>query len=294
MSHSTSKTAELLRGSIDTHVHAEILPDRRSIIDLAKQASAAGVRAIVLKSHYGSSSDVACLANEIVAGTRMIGSIALNRWIGGLNTFAVKDLTGPGSNVKVIHMPTRHAINQINWAKRTGASKVVSPEVAVPIFREQELITEAREILEIIADRDLVLSTAHLSPEESILLIKEARNVGVKKILVTHPLQVPVHASIEQQRAMAKEGAYMEHCFAVFMPDYVARFRHQTSPREMAEAITQVGPEHCVIATDCGQKANPGAIEALEMFIRVLLECGITSENIERMVKLNPLQLLGL
>src|SRR5580704_15862477 len=40
-----------------------------------------------------------------------------------------------------------------------------------------------------IAREDIALATGHISPEESQVLIREARGMGINRIIVTHPTQ---------------------------------------------------------------------------------------------------------
>ena len=60
----------------------------------------------------------------------------------------------------------------------------------------------------------------------------------------------------------------------------------------MADAIKLIGPQHCVMGTDFGQADNPVAAEGLKMFIKAMLENGISEKDIETMVKKNPAKLL--
>jgi hypothetical protein len=66
---------------------------------------------------------------------------------------------------------------------------------------------------------------------------------------------------------------------------------------EMADAakmIRAVGPEHCVLATDYGQPANPFPAEGFATFISTLAKFGFTQAELDTMSKTNPARLLGL
>jgi len=60
------------------------------------------------------------------------------------------------------------------------------------------------------------------------------------------------------------------------------------SPARIAEAIRRVGPESTILATDLGQADNPSPVEGLKRFIRSMLKEGITEEEIDLMVHINP------
>ena len=62
----------------------------------------------------------------------------------------------------------------------------------------------------------------------------------------------------------------------------------------MVEAINAVGPERCILMSDAGQRHNPMPAEALRVFAQSVYESGICEEDVERMIKGNPLDLLEL
>jgi len=57
--------------------------------------------------------------------------------------------------------------------------------------------------------------------------------------------------------------------------------------------IREVGPESTILATDLGQTTNPYPDEGLGMFIGKLLDNGFAEQEVQRMVRSNPAQLLG-
>ena len=61
---------------------------------------------------------------------------------------------------------------------------------------------------------------------------------------------------------------------------------------ELAEAIRETGPDRCVLTTDFGQPENPAPAEGMRMAIASLLQAGLTSEEVTKVVKDNPLRLL--
>jgi len=65
------------------------------------------------------------------------------------------------------------------------------------------------------------------------------------------------------------------------------------SLQQMVASIRAIGPAHCILATDFGQLHHPMPPEGMRMFVQMLLEQGITSEDIRTMVVENPARLLG-
>lgn len=287
---------KVLAGAVDLHVHDMMLEGYRwNLVELANKAIEAKMGGIILKNTFGNSSEIAYLINHLVGKEVFWGTIVLNRWIGGLNAVAVKDFMNIGAGLKVVSMPTRHALNQLK--------KIIGGNIdnAVLLFHGSEIVPELKEILSIIAQNDLVLATGHISPEESLLLIDAAKKAGVKKILVTHASVIPVTATLDQQKEMCKKGAYIEHVVAACMPHYNATMKqrygidvkHNTT-YEIIENILGLGIEHCVLSTDFGQDYNPDAVEGLRIFIKTLLDYGLTVEQVKVLVEDNPKRLLGM
>jgi predicted TIM-barrel fold metal-dependent hydrolase len=85
-------------------------------------------------------------------------------------------------------------------------------------------------------------------------------------------------------------GAFIEH-LAIFM---YPMWPTKAGINGVVEMINAVGPERTILATDLGQIHNPPPWEGLRMFIRVLLEKGISKEALKRMVQNNPAYILGI
>jgi hypothetical protein len=58
--------------------------------------------------------------------------------------------------------------------------------------------------------------------------------------------------------------------------------------------VRAVGPEHTILSTDLGQLHNAAPWEGMRVFIQLMLDHGITADEIGIMVKRNPAFALGL
>ena len=285
---------ELLVGAVDIHVHNMMMKGYRwNLVDLANKAIESQMKAIVLKNFYGSSSEMAYFVNHFVGKEVFVGSIVLNRWVGGLNPVAVEDSMNYGNGIKIVSMPTRHALNHLKLSKGNMNN-------AVQLFDGNEILPELAEIMKIIAKNDLVLATGHISPEESLRLIEAARNMGVKKIVVTHASAIPVMASLDHQKEMAKKGALIEQCMASCMPFHSIKMKQRFgmdvnyNTEKIIRHLVEVGIERCVISSDFGQEHNPYSVDGIRLFVRALLDSKLTSEQIRILVRDNPRKLLGM
>ena len=279
-----SHADRILEGALDIHVH--FAPDPRverrgSAIEIAKQARDMGMRGLVLKSHDYPTHPVAYTVSEVVPGITLIGGIALDVEVGGLNPMAVESTAKMGG--RVVWMPTYSARADRQYKGLSGGISVLGDD--------KRLVPEVYAILELIKSHDMVLATGHLSTEESMTLVAEARNLGIRRIVVTHATTMSflTGMTLEDMKTLASMGAYIEHCLHVMMP-----LTYRMTPRELVETITAIGTEHCIISSDFGQDYHPMPAEGMRMGIATLLQAGLEEVEVGMLVKDNPSRLMGL
>jgi len=289
----SSRASELLKGAVDIHVHTSPSLFPRSVDDfeLAEHAKQAGMKGFIIKAHEGSTVERAItLTNR--TGLSVGGCLVLNQFVGGFNPYAVELALKLGA--KLIWMPTISAQNHLefygggNWKSQRASHDIRPLARGYSVLGEDGRITnEVKEILALIAENDGALGTGHLSVPEVVALVDEAMQAGVKKILVAHPELDLTKTPLEVQQSLAGKGAYLEKSMLPLMPAW-----KNSTPEETAASIRAVGPERCIIQTDFGQASNPSPVEGFGMFIEVLLNCGITEEEIRIMAHRNPLVFL--
>jgi hypothetical protein len=287
-----ARSRELLRGAVDLHMHTapDVFPRSVTTYQAAQQAQAAGMRAIVVKSHTVDTAARAEIVRELT-GFDVRGGIALNYGVGGLNWHAVRESAWQGGCE--VWFPTLSARKFFDHGRSvpTLFRRVpVDREPGLTILEEGQLIDPVTEIVQLIAETGQILSTGHLSPEEGLLLLGAAREAGATRLLVTHPHADFVGYTVEQMREAAELGALMEMHFAFTTPGVEAPI----AVSEIASLIRAVGVEHCIIATDGGQAVNPPPVEMLRRFIAGLLNEGFRDDEIVGLVQTRPAALLGL
>lgn len=288
---------ELLKGAIDLHVHAspDIKARRIDAIELITEGKKVGMAGVLIKDHATITSDRAYLLNKIFPDFNVYGSIALNYTVGGLNPTAVKAAIWLGA--KQVYMPTYSAAYVIKkHGGITGVFASLFPaegEKGISIIsQEGSLLPEIDIILKMIAEHDVILGTGHISPSESLKLIQRGRELGVQKILVTHPSSLLIDMSLDDQKKAIKMGAFIEHCYVGCTP--FTSTGKPLLPKILAEHIKEVGAEHCIMSTDFGQAKNLTPVEGMKKFIEEMLENGVTENEIDWMIKKNPRKLLNL
>jgi hypothetical protein len=240
------------------------------------------MRAIVLKNHYDSTAGLAYVVRKVVPDVEVFGGLALNLTVGGINPAAVQHMTAvSGGWGRIVWMPTFDAENQVR------ASKENRPFVSVT--RSGELLPEVTQVIGLIAKHDLVLATGHSAPQETMLILREAKRQGVQRMIVTHAMNAPVSMSVAEMREAASLGALIE-----FVGGSLVAADAEARINRYADAIRQIGPESCVLSSDLGQQGNALPPDGFGDFLLSLRRRGFTADEVDRMAKQNPARLLGL
>jgi hypothetical protein len=278
------------------HIHSapDLFPRSINHLDLAKQAVEAGMRAIVLKCHFSMTAFRAYLIEQSINHQiRVFGGIALNHFVGGLNSSATEVALKAGG--RIVWMPTITATNHLKFYGSTGFKTqkpkggAIRVQEGISLVKNGRILPEVEEILKLIADANAILSTGHCSIEESQILVDEAKSHGITKIIITHPELGVTDMSIEVQKELAKKGAFMERLLIPLLPLW-----YTLDIETMVRRIKEVGIKHSILSTDLGQRHNPLPTDGYRMFIQMLLENGVSFNEIEVMAQQNPTELLDL
>lgn len=286
------KADDLLRGVSDIHLHAA--PDSKARLgnelEFARVARAAGYKSLLFKSNDFSCHDRAYLIRQELPDFEVFGSLCMNRVHGDkVNVFAAeKAVTTTGNLCRCIWMPTQDAVYQNirNRGKKEG--------IAV-LDDNGRVLPEVVRVMEICAEANIIFATGHSSPEESIMLARKAREVGVKKFVVTHANSGIWKMTHDQIKQCIDLGAWMEYSYitnlwgpGTGLPDF-----ERMSDKEFS-GFARIAPERSVITTDLGQVGMPHPVEGMRCCILALLENGLSQKLVDYMVRTNPSRLVGL
>lgn len=295
----------VLAGALDLHAHLDPdmsgggqMPRAMDAIDMARQAKARGMRGFAHKTHMDvSSAASAYYAREAVPGIEVFGRFALNLTVGGLNPAAVMQFASvKGGWGRIVEMPTRDARVPANdarpWVTPWAPLFAALPR-AVATVRSGELLPETKAIIALVAKiktvdshGTVVLATGHATPEEHVLIAREARRLGVP-VLLTHPGDNVTDAQYQDVKTL---GAFVE-----VNADFYQEGEHPEEKIAFAvKQIQRLGAESIVMGTDCGQMNNPLPADCLALAARALRARGVTDRQLDLMVKANPARLLGL
>lgn len=284
-------TNNLMKGIIDMHVHSN--PDIRirayDDFQLMEAGIRVGARAIVIKTHQGTTMDRAYLCNEhnrIVHNNTndftMFGSITLNRQVGGLNPVATEVALKLGA--KVVWLPTQSARHHLRMNKK-------AEENVVDVTKNGELVPEMEDILSLVKQYDAILGTAHIAPEESFLVVDKAKRMGIDKVVVTHPEWWLVGMSHDDQERIVKEyDVFLERCYAQPMGGGA----YKSNLPDTLDLINRIGNKNIMISTDGGQTENPNWELALDEYVTYMQNHGVSDEDLYHMTHTIQRQLLNI
>lgn len=290
VSRNSALSRDLLHGAIDLHIHTapDIFPRSVDAIEAAEDARDAGMAAIVVKSHSTDTSARAETARK-VTGFDVYGGVALNYPVGGLNPHAVLESVKQGG--RIVWLPTlsaRHFLASANNVPVLAAESPLGSEGIVVIDDNGDPKPEVEEILQLVKQYDLILCSGHVSPAETIQVFRRAKELGIERLVVTHPHALFVGASHEEMTELAELGAMHEMQYA-FVTKVI---EPPQSMSYIASMIRTVGVDSCFLATDGGQKVNPRPAEAFRLFIEGMLDEEFSEDDLRYMTSAAPRRIL--
>ena len=273
----------------DVHVHAA--PDVMDRIgyddEICREYAQAGFSGFVLKAHHESTVGRAA-AMARASGLDVVGGVALNRAVGGVNPAAVLSVLSSGG--RVIWFPTADAhtqeeahlprLNDLD-ARLSRSTLAVPPVLAA----RQDQLDDINLVLDLIADFDAVLCTGHLSRQECRWLFEQARSRGISRFLLTHPSYTVPAMTPSEIGELAELGAYVE------ITAYQLWHQPGMTPAGLA-AVARAAGSRLVLASDSGQPTSPQPPQALQELVRTLAGQGLDPEQLEAAAHDTPRKLV--
>jgi hypothetical protein len=280
---------------IDLHVHVgpEIIPRRFTAAELAK-AEEGKMRGFALKNHfYPTTPFIKELGNR--TSLKLMGSIVLNNYVGGLNPDAVYSAAKLSDLPIIVWFPTINAENFLarskyeipkEWFGKGFRPRPSSAIKGIRVAYKSKLVVEAKEVLKAVKDNGCVIATGHISWQDARLLVEEALSIGIDKIILTHPIYQRIAMPISVQRELCSgRGVYAEQAYSMYSIDKISIGR-------ISAQIKSLGAQKCIISSDMGQIGSPSPSDALLSFSNLLLKNGITMTQIRTMAEANPYSLM--
>lgn len=286
---------DIIRNSIDLHVHIgpEIIPRKYTVEELDKFEKGR-LYGAVLKNHFYPTSYL--IKSTKAKNIKLFGSVVLNNFIGGLNKEAVYASSLLLESPLMVWFPTINAEQFLKqseyeippeWVEGSlKKSRRASLVNGIKITDKNNKINEnALEVLRMIKSTNSILATGHISWQESVALIEKAQELGIKKIIVTHPIYQRIDMPVRVQKQLVLMGAKIELCYSMYSIDKIPM-------EKIVRQIREVGPDNCVLSSDVGQKFSPPPSKALYDFASKLYSLGIPFNDLEVMLVKNTRTLL--
>ncbi len=287
-----------VQNACDMHMHTspDIFDRVADDVQMAQICRDAGMRAIVFKSHADTTMTRAWHTERQVPGIRVFGGITLNLQSGGLNPAAVDVALQLGA--VQVWMPSYHSLAHYRETGKMGGYGHQGADVTtdypvepVTILDEKGCLKpEVLQIIELVRRYDAVLGTSHLSADEALLLIKAARDVGCRKVLLIHPFFAPPSCTVQQVKQAVDLGAYVEFCAG----NALSSIPKHIPLALYTEAIEACGVEQFIISSDCGHPRKTYPPETIRMFAQSLTYKGVKAKQLEQMMVHNYDKLLPL
>jgi hypothetical protein len=200
-----------LRGAIDFHAHQGPDSTAREIDadDLAKLGKSMGMRGMVMKNHWESTAALVYMMRKQVPGIELFGGITQDLAPGGINLFAVKQMAEmKGGYGKVVWLPTFDSEISVRHADGKGQGPYV------PVTKDGKVLPDVLALFDYIAQKNLVLETGHISAQEVLTVVPEAKKHGLQHIVITHAMGGPINMTVPQMQQAARDGALIEFVYA--------------------------------------------------------------------------------
>ena len=275
---------KLLKGAYDLHIHIapDVVKRKCTEREVAARMRERGMAGGAIKCHFFETAARAALVSMDYPELQIVGGIALNRSVGGINPEAVRKAGMVGG--RMLWFPTMDAYAFQAFKHRNDAA--FNPAGLITACdADGNLKPEVLEVLKIAAQYNMVVGTGHLSPEEGLKIMYAAYEAGVKKVVLTHVEHPAIAFTIAQQKEAASCGAKIEHSWNNVHFD-------RCTMESFVEQIRKVGPEHVILDGDFGQYEAPYFDDAMVDYLEKL-SAFFTEAELSMMVRENPSQLLN-
>jgi hypothetical protein len=292
-----AEVAALLVGAVDLHCHSgpaampRLLDHHEALLDAAE----AKFTALLYKDHFYLGTAHAMMLEKLFPelGVKLFSGIALNNANGGINPHAVDHAVKLGA--KIVWMPTLSAANHLELVATVGknfpkpAKKMLD---AIPLRATDangEVTDDTKQVLDLIAEADVILAGGHLDAAEMIKVFAEAKRRGVQKMLVNHPTYM-IGCTDDDIRELVSLGAHIEHSICMWVEGKSKKF----TPEELIHLIEVAGVDRTCLCSDLGLLGSPRPVEGYRQIVRILLDQQVSKADIRKLISGNSARLLNL
>lgn len=133
------------------------------------------------------------------------------------------------------------------------------------------------------------LGTSHVSQDEIAAVVRYVRKTGPVNMMITHPLYMVPNVSPDFLKEVVGGGVYAQIATGIIWPTVSKR-----TVDDEVEVIRTVGADNCILVSDGGITYGAMPHDMLRVHGRLLRNAGITNEELNLMMRVNPKRLLGI
>lgn len=286
-------------GAFDLHTHGypEIRPGFGVELDdvaMAECARSRGMAGYVLKSHLWPTMDRAYHIHQQVDGIRVVPSVVLNSLVGGIQAGVLETAITQGAGAA--WFPTWSSANDLTRGGFSARLKQMLPGLEALMKQGLTVLNsvggltpEARDVLRVAKEHEIVLGTGHLSGKEAVALADAAQHIGYERLIFTHPDSHSVDAADEDIVEAAKCGAYIEWRFIGTL-----RVSPRIGTQQVVEWIARIGADRCVLTSDTFGGSSLPEPDIFRSHLGALRDLGVVEEDLRKMAVYNPQFLVGM
>jgi hypothetical protein len=224
----------------------------------------------------------------------LYSGVALNNASGGINPHAVDHAIKLGG--KIVWMPTLSAANHIKVLASGNAKtfpkttqKMLDPKPLTALDANGKLTDETKEVIDLVAEADIILAGGHLHVSEQHVLFAEAARRGVKKMMVNHPTYIVGFGDTDIRQLVAL-GVVMEHSICMFVEGKSKKY----SAEDLAHLIEVAGVDHTILSSDLGLLGSQRPVDGFRSITQMLLDLQMPRAAIRKLVSENAAAFLDL
>ena len=291
-----------LKGSVDNHIHCCPHINKRStdIFETVDQAEKSGMYAIGLMDNFSNTSGYAALIKKVLPNLKLkvFGGLIMEPPAGGVNfenvKIALKYGYEKGEGALFISFPTHHTKFIAQQEQRPKSYIENCFFVHENKIKDDDIL----RILDLIAEKNIVLNTGHISGVENYNLVLYAKKAGIKKILIpANNLSVKEIINLKDLDVKF-EFSYFFISKATQIPlthvDNEKNTINKLEKSTLKKFINTISCKKVILSSDCGVSVLPKPHLGFLKFISIVKNLGFSKNDIEIMTSSNSRELFNI